>query len=204
MFNGAITTLNVQKTKELIIDFRKTKSVPDPVTIKGQIVERVETYKYLGIVIDNQLNWKEHAKQVSTKANTRLYFLRKLRSFDVSADILNLFYSSVVRSVMSFGLVCWGGNLVKDDVNKMDKLIKRASSIVGRKQDDFMRLYDRRVVVKLSDILSDDTHPLRGEFDSRHIERSGRYRLPAIATQRYKNSFIPRAIAAFNDRYVRP
>ena len=43
--------LNVSKTKELVIDFRKKKNVPIiPVKMKGVDIEMVDTYKYLGVI----------------------------------------------------------------------------------------------------------------------------------------------------------
>ena len=36
---------NVKKTKEMIIDFRKNKVIPPPLKIKGEEVERVNSYK---------------------------------------------------------------------------------------------------------------------------------------------------------------
>ena len=47
--------LNVSKTKEMCIDFRKNQRSPNPVYIKGEAVERVDTYKYLGVVFDSKL-----------------------------------------------------------------------------------------------------------------------------------------------------
>ena len=52
--------LNVGKTEEMIIDFRKNGTQPNPVIIKGVEVERVNTHKHLGVVFDKSLNWKEH------------------------------------------------------------------------------------------------------------------------------------------------
>ena len=52
--------LNVSKTKKMCIDFRKNQRCPKPVYVKGEAVERVDTYKYLGVVFDSKLNWKEH------------------------------------------------------------------------------------------------------------------------------------------------
>ena len=46
--------LNVSKTKEMCIDFRKNQRCPKPVYIKGEAVEKVETYKYLGVVSDSK------------------------------------------------------------------------------------------------------------------------------------------------------
>ena len=36
--------LNVSKTKDMCIDFRKNQRCPKPVYIKGEAVERVDTY----------------------------------------------------------------------------------------------------------------------------------------------------------------
>ena len=59
--------LNVSKTKEIYIDFRKNQRCPKPVSIKGEAVERVGTYKYLGVVFDRRLNWKENINSVVKK-----------------------------------------------------------------------------------------------------------------------------------------
>ena len=48
--------LNVSKMKELCIDFRKNQRCPKPAYIKGEAVERVDTYEYLGVVFDSKLN----------------------------------------------------------------------------------------------------------------------------------------------------
>ena len=49
--------LNEIKTKELLIDFRKQPLAVPPITIDGEIVERIEKYKYLGIILDNKLKF---------------------------------------------------------------------------------------------------------------------------------------------------
>ena len=49
--------LNVTKTKEFIINFRRAKVSKDPIVIRIQPVEIVTNYKYLGTIIDNKLDW---------------------------------------------------------------------------------------------------------------------------------------------------
>ena len=56
--------LNVSRTKEICIDFRKNQRFPKPVYTKGEAVETVDTYKYLGVVFDSKLNWKENINSV--------------------------------------------------------------------------------------------------------------------------------------------
>ncbi len=184
----------------MCIDFRKNKIQPDPVCIKGNEIERVGTYKYLGVWFDNVLSWTQNTNATVRKAHSRLFCLRKLRSFDVRQELLQIFYFSSISSVLVFGLTCWGGNISKQDKGRLDKIIKKAGSVVGRTQDNLDVLYERRLTKKLTDILHDQTHPLRQEFDSRIIERSGRMRVPKTRTARCSNSFVPRAISFFNSR----
>ena len=47
------------------------------VYIKGEAVERVETYKCLGVVLESKLNWKENINFVVEKVSLRMYCLRK-------------------------------------------------------------------------------------------------------------------------------
>ena len=52
--------LNVSKTKELVIDFRQKPSYLPDLVIKGEKVERVSQYKYLGTVLDSWLNFDQN------------------------------------------------------------------------------------------------------------------------------------------------
>ena len=60
-------TVNVAKTKELIVDFRIHKDQVDPITINDQKVEIITSYKYLGMYIDNDLKWSVHAHNFQAK-----------------------------------------------------------------------------------------------------------------------------------------
>ncbi len=83
-------SLNVSKTKELIVDFRKKHLLPyTPLMISGTPVERVSSFKYLGVNISEDLTWTTHIQTQVKKARQRLYHLRQLRKFRVSPTILN-------------------------------------------------------------------------------------------------------------------
>ncbi|XP_072543920.1 uncharacterized protein [Salminus brasiliensis] len=84
--------LNVAKTKEMVVDFRRKRTTTGPITITGQDVERVDTYKYLGVLLDSKLDWKANTEAVYRKGMSRLYFLRKLRSFNMCSNMLETFY----------------------------------------------------------------------------------------------------------------
>ena len=68
--------LNTNKTKEMIVDFKRNKNTHRCVSILGEEVEVVEEYKYLGVQLDNRLEWKCNSEYIYKKGLSRLYFLR--------------------------------------------------------------------------------------------------------------------------------
>jgi hypothetical protein len=60
-------SLNVSKTKELIVDYRKRRDKQAPINIDVSVVERVESFKFLGVHITTELSWSKHTKTVMTK-----------------------------------------------------------------------------------------------------------------------------------------
>ena len=103
--------MNISKTKDMYIDFRKLPSAKELTSIKGQTVECVDNYKYLGTIIDNKLNFETNCEAVYKKGNQRLYCLRKFSSFHIDSKMLTMFYRCFIESDISFSLVSWFSNL---------------------------------------------------------------------------------------------
>ena len=129
-------------------------------------MERVETYKYLGVVFDTKLNLKENINSVLKKVNTRMYCLRKLRSFGVNSGMLVTFYNAVICIIIVYGSVCWGGNISKFDRGRSEKIVKKAGHVVEMPLDSFKTLYGKQLLKKLTQILNHPTHPMRHYFDN--------------------------------------
>lgn len=102
--------LTVMKTKELVVDLRRTKAAVTPISIQGVSVDVVEEYKYLGVYLDNKLDWGKNVDTVYKKGQSRLYFLRRLRSFDICRTMLRMFYESMVASAIMYAVVGWGSS----------------------------------------------------------------------------------------------
>jgi hypothetical protein len=190
--------LNVKKTKELIIDFGRKPTVFENIIINNEPVQRVATYKYLGTIVDNKLNWSDNISAISAKCNKRLYFLRKLKEFKVDMTIMRLFYSSVIQSVLCFSAVCWFGGLNIGLKNVLIKIAKTASRIIGDSGlENLTELYNLRVVKHFAKIMNNPSHPLRECYV---VMRSG-VRLKAVhaRTNRYKLSFVGVSTSLIND-----
>ncbi len=64
-------------------------------------VERVSSFKYLGVNISEDLTWTTHIQTQVKKARQRLYHLRQLRKCRVSPTILKTFYSGTIEIVLT-------------------------------------------------------------------------------------------------------
>ena len=65
---------NITKTKELILDFRWNRADPSPLYINVECVERVESFKYLGVHLSADLSWSLNTTALVKKAQQRLHF----------------------------------------------------------------------------------------------------------------------------------
>jgi hypothetical protein len=193
--------LNVSKTKEMIIDFRRKPPALSPLIINGEQVEVVTQYKYLGTILDHKLDWTDNTTQLVKKGNKGIYFLKKLRSFDVQMEVLRLFYQAVVQSVISFNSLCFHNNLKAVDASRLAKLTRTASGVIGAAVTDLTTLYTKKAVRRVRAILGDPSHPLRCEFLTQQSKREGSTRLRSMKcrTDRFKNSFVPSAIRVCNN-----
>ena len=72
-------SLNVIKTKEMIVDYRKKRTEHTPIFIDGAAVEKVESFKFLGVHITNKLTWSKHTNTVVKRARQNLFPLRRLK-----------------------------------------------------------------------------------------------------------------------------
>ena len=64
--------LNIGKTKELVVKFRR-KRKPTPITIQGVEIETVDLYKFLGVHINNKLDWSDNTEALYRKSQSRLF-----------------------------------------------------------------------------------------------------------------------------------
>ena len=180
--------LNTKKTKEMVIDFRKFQHDPPKLSINGEVVERVDSYSYLGVEISNQLDSSLNTKRIQKKCCQRNYFVRKLRKCNVCRTITNLFYQSTVQSVLCYCLICWGGSLSVKNRVLLDRVVWPASKTFGSSFPAVDELYETYMMKKTRDILNDTSHPLHEFY---YVAQSGcRYISERTRTNRYRNTFL--------------
>jgi hypothetical protein len=61
-------SLNIIKTKELIVDYRKRRAEHTLIHIDGAVVETVKSFKFLNVHITKELSWSKHTTTVVKRA----------------------------------------------------------------------------------------------------------------------------------------
>ncbi len=108
--NNDETSLNVGKTKEVVMDFRRNSVEHPPLTIDGSIVERVGSTKFLGVHITEDLTWTTNITSLNKKGQQCLHFLRWLKRASLPPPILTTFYRGTIESVLTTCITVWYGN----------------------------------------------------------------------------------------------
>ena len=81
-----------------------------PIHVKGTTVEKVKSFKFLGVHITDNLKWSTHTDSVVKKAQQCLFNLRRLKKFGLAPKTLNIFYRCTIESILSGCITTWYGN----------------------------------------------------------------------------------------------
>ena len=97
-------------------------------TLEGTVLENVDSIKYLGVTITNDLKWNTHINNICTKANRTLGFLRR-NLFSCPQDVKEAAYKGLVRPVLEYGSSVWDPH-TKCLQEELEKVQNRAARFV--------------------------------------------------------------------------
>ena len=89
-------SLNVSKTNLCCLAIAKKKNIE--ISIKNAKINLVYTTKFLGVLIDNKLNWKDHIDLIKTKLSKNIGFMYKAK-YLLNRTSSMILYMTVVPSI---------------------------------------------------------------------------------------------------------
>ncbi|KAK3526016.1 hypothetical protein QTP70_012791 [Hemibagrus guttatus] len=119
-------SLNVEKTKKTVVDFRRAKSDHSPLNIDGSNMEIIKSTKFLGVHRAEDLTWSLNTSSITKKAQQRLYFLRRLRKAHLPPPILTTFYRGTIESILSSCITAWSRNCTMLDGKTLERIVRIA------------------------------------------------------------------------------
>ena len=200
-----------------VLSISKSK---DPIkfnySLHGQILEHVNSAKYLGVTIQSDLKWNTHINNISKKANSTLGFLKRNLNIN-STSVKEQAYKSLIRPSLEYACSVWDPYFT-EDILKLEMIQRRAARYVtGRHcntssvsnmldqlqwrtlQDRrtnsrltmFYKIVNEKVSIPKTDIL---IPPLRLSRNMHTLS----FQIPSCRTQIRQNSFSPRTIKDWN------
>ncbi len=118
--------LNLKKCKEVVISFLKYSLPSDnAIYVSGLPVERVTSFKLLGLMISDDLSCNCHVDYVIKKANSRLYALRLLKKAGLHhLELVNIYWSFIrSRARVEYASPAWSSltNYLSDLIESIQK-----------------------------------------------------------------------------------
>lgn len=119
-----VLTLNVEKTKYITFSLRKKEQTVPVMPLCSLIahtclkqninvctctrIHKVDSIRYLGVILDNTLSFKEHINSLSTRLRKLIYVFRTLRLV-TDEKLRKVIYFALAQSLLTYCITSWGG-----------------------------------------------------------------------------------------------
>ncbi|KAK3532340.1 hypothetical protein QTP86_016032, partial [Hemibagrus guttatus] len=165
-------SLNVEKTKEMVVEFRRAQSDHSPLNINRSNMEIVKSTKFLGVHLPQDLTWSLSTSSITKKAQQRFYFLRRLRKAHLPPPILSTFYRGTIKRILSSCITAWFGNCTVSDRKTLQWIVRTAEKNIGVSLPSITDIYSTCCIRKANTIVDDPTHTSHTHSSpSCHLER---------------------------------
>jgi hypothetical protein len=196
--------INTDKTKTMEVYFGKKQTNLEAISMNSCNIDKVSTFKALGVILNNKLTWHDHVEYMVKKTSKRLYLLVLLKRSGLSNEDIAQVYTSTIRSVLEYAAELWHPGLTKEQSAKLEHIQCRALHIILPNSNyseacstlGIDTLHMRRVekCKKLFINIQSEHHKLHYMLpnmkQSRNLRGNKLYNLPKTKTKRFANSPI--------------
>ena len=140
-------SLNIKKTNLMIFGRKQKKIKEINISIDNVQIERVHTFNFLGIMLDESLPWTDHTNMVANKISRVTDVLYRLKSV-FPKEILLTLYNTLIVSSISYGLLVWGvkSNRIEVPQIKAIRLVTNSTYFAHTtslfKSEGLLKVYD--------------------------------------------------------------
>jgi hypothetical protein len=161
--------------------------------------------KFLGLIIDSTISWKQHIDCVIKKISNACYALRNIKYF-IPLDTLIQIYFAHIHSIISYGIIIWGGSSC---VQKFYILQKKTIRIItnSRTKESCGDLFKNSKIMTFSQYIyslvlftihNDHLFNSNNEIHSYKTRAHCNLHLPAVNLTKYSKGAYVSGIKAFN------
>lgn len=190
--------LNKSKTKELRFDFRrKDSSQIEDLKIDGTSIEQVKEYKYLGVYIDDCLNFDNHTRNVYGRMRKRMWLVKRMKKIGIVNHLVARAFQAFVEPLARYGYTPINHQLSAKNKRTWLRVITEAHKM--NLADLWKILMSLQTVENkfTEKIITTAEHPLNAVFRQAksHSTRNQRCQnMIFCRTSRFRNSLVPQQL----------
>ena len=121
--------INIQKTHTMLFTNKRGNNTLN-ITIQNTELEQKDSCKFLGIIIDKDLNWKSHIEFITNKISKNIALLGRLKHTFPKSILKNLYFS-LILPYLNYGNIIWA-SADKTCLNSLVILQKKAIRIISK------------------------------------------------------------------------
>ena len=127
-------TINVKKTKCVYFGLKsQVKNIDNHrICIDNMLIDRVNSYKYLGVTLDATLNYNAHLSNCLSLASHKIFLLSKIRKY-ITFEAANRIYKTMILPIVEYGDILYDGSSQKL-LGKLQTLQNRGLRLVYYRQ----------------------------------------------------------------------
>ena len=221
-FRANKLTLNANKSNCIFFHKKANSSRKMELSVSGTTIPQVTYTKFLGVWVDEKLNWNEHLTRLIPRIKRNLNLLRLSRNF-LTVNVKRILYHAHIYSHLKYGISVWGHMLRKGQLAKLEKLQRESVRLIMNvRHVDLSKMRHARIL-PLSDIITLECSKLmyralkhdlptelnmaiRTDSANRSLNKSHTYstrnkhvpRLPKCSTKIYRDSFLYHCIKDYS------
>jgi hypothetical protein len=196
--------LNVSKCK-VISNCKTTPSI----SINNENLEIVNNYKYLGVLLSHDLDWKDQYQRVQSLISSVPHLIKQLKRNGFREEILITVYRSLAISHINYSApILTSAN--KETMEQLENFQRRVLRIIGTSSEEAATKYKLPTIEDnitttctnlLKRILSDSSHPLTTKLPKNEYTHNKNtvFRTSIAKTNAYANSFVQKHLKAIRD-----
>jgi hypothetical protein len=114
-----VNSLSLNFNKTNYMHFSSISSIKSNINVNYEDIQINSTcnIKFLGLIINSSLSWKDHINHLVTKLSAASYSIQIL-SVVMTKESLKMIYFAYVHSVMSYGIIFWGNSTCSNIIFK--------------------------------------------------------------------------------------
>ena len=154
-FKANKLSINLGKTKYVIFNSRMIKATCTEKIKFGNItIDKVDEFKFLGIIFDSQLSWKAHASALESKLLMSKFLFQASKNILTQKLLCDVYYAHFYSHLI-YGIETWGPMMSKKNLDRLFKIQKATVCIITNSKYNAHTdpIFRNNKLLKLNDII---------------------------------------------------